>query len=685
MRVLPIMTAEIGQFALILALVLSAVQALAPLAGAWRTDPVLMAVGRSAALLQLLFVGVAFVSLATCYVLNDFSVTLVAQHSNLSQPLIYRIGATWGSHEGSMLLWVLILAIYGAAVAIFGGTLRDTLQARVLAVQGIVGAAFLGFLIFTSNPFARLFPIPPDGAELNPVLQDPGLVFHPPVLYMGYVGLSMAFSFGVAALLEGRVDVGWARWVRPWVLTAWLFLTVGITMGSLWAYYTLGWGGWWFWDPVENASLMPWLLATALLHSSLVLERRGALVSWTILLSILAFSLSLVGTFLVRSGVLTSVHAFALDPRRGAYILGIIAAMTGLSLILFAWRAPGLKTGSLFAPLSREYAITINNLFLLAATATVFLGTFYPVFMDVLHGDKISVGSPYYRATFVPIFVLLFGLVTFGPMLNWKRDELRRLLGRVRWPAAIAGGVFLPAAVVFGVSHLLSVLALALGVWLISGALLVLARRWRLGELPLAESMGLARATPLAVIGLVIAHAGLGITTIGIASVSAWQTNKVLSMSPGQSVRLAGNTITMMAVKPIMGPNYEANQASFEVAGPFGARTLRSERRLYPASQTTTTEAGIGVGVLGNIYISVADQNPDGGLTVRMWNHPFVDWIWAGGLLMAFGGVVSLADRSIRVSRVERRVPGARVAGEPAVTPSPPVPEPVVAAAEAAS
>src|SRR5580693_8261388 len=328
------MTAEIGQFALILALVLAAVQASVPLIGAWRADPALMAVGRAASMLQLLFVVVAFVCLAASYLLNDFSVALVAEHSNMAQPLIYRVGATWGSHEGSMLLWVLIVAIYGAAVAVFGGSLRETLQARVLAVQGLIGAAFLGFLIFTSNPFTRLFPVPLDGAELNPVLQDPGLVFHPPVLYSGYVGLSIAFSFGVAALIEGRVDAGWARWVRPWVLTAWIFLTVGIAMGSLWAYYTLGWGGWWFWDPVENASLMPWLLATALLHSSLVLERRGALVSWTILLSILAFSLSLVGTFLVRSGVLTSVHAFAVDSRRGVYILGVIAVMTGSALSL---------------------------------------------------------------------------------------------------------------------------------------------------------------------------------------------------------------------------------------------------------------------------------------------------------------------------------------------------------------
>jgi cytochrome c-type biogenesis protein CcmF len=664
-----IMTAEIGQFALILALVLAGVQTLAPLFGAWRSDPVLMGVGRSAALLQLAFVVVAFVALALCYVTNDFSVLLVAQHSNRAQPLIYRIGATWGGHEGSMLLWVLILAIYGAAVALFGGTLRETLQARVLAVQGLIGVAFLGFLLFTSNPFLRLLPIPIDGAELNPVLQDPGLVFHPPVLYTGYVGLSIAFSFGVAALIEGRVDASWARWVRPWVLVAWIFLTVGIAMGSLWAYYTLGWGGWWFWDPVENASLMPWLLATALLHSSLVLERRGALVSWTILLAILAFSLSLVGTFLVRSGVLTSVHAFAVDARRGVYILGIIAAMTGSALALFAWRAPALRAGALFAPLSREYAITVNNLLLLVATATVFLGTFYPVFMDVLHGDKISVGPPYFHWTFVPIFMLLFLLLPFGPMLNWKRDAIGQLIRRLRIPLAVGGGALVLGVVIFGVRHVLASFGLGLGAWLIVGAGVILARRWRVGQVPWREVLALGRATPLAVIGLVIAHAGLGVTTVGMTAVNAWQTNKVLSMSPGQSVVLAGNTITMRAVTPVVGPNFEANEATFDVSGAFGHSTLKSERRLYPASQTTTTDAGIGAGILGNIYISVADPNPDGGLTVRMWNHPFVDWIWAGALLMAFGGMVSLSDRGLRVAKVERPVvvrPSLIV--EPAVT-----------------
>jgi cytochrome c-type biogenesis protein CcmF len=649
------MTAEIGQLALILALLLALVQALAPLWGAHRADRVLMAIGRNAALFQALFVVIAFASLAAAYAANDFSVALVAAHSNSAQPLVYRLGATWGSHEGSMLLWVLILAVYGGAVALFGGSLRETLQARVVAVQGMIGAAFLGFLIFTSNPFTRLVPTPADGGELNPVLQDPGLVFHPPVLYLGYVGFSIAFSFAIAALIEGRVDAGWARWVRPWVLASWLFLTAGIAMGSLWAYYSLGWGGWWFWDPVENASFMPWLLGTALLHSSLVLERRGALISWTILLAILTFSLSLVGTFLVRSGVLTSVHAFALDARRGVYILAIIAVATGSALALFAWRAPAMRTGALFAPLSREGGITLNNLFLLSATATVFLGTFYPVFLDALHGAAISVGPPYYRLTFIPLFIPLLALAGFGPMLNWKRDEGRSLLRRLRWPLVMALAVFIGAAAIGGVGRLLSALGLALGVWLIAAAVAVLARRWRLGEAARADLPALVRSTPLAVWGMVLAHAGLGVTTIGISAVSAWQSNKVLTMAAGQSVALAAGTVTLRSVEVVRGPNYEANQARFDVAGPLGHRTLISERRFYPVSQTHTTQAGIGYGPLGDTYISIGDQRDDGALIVRLWNHPLVGWIWAGGMIMALGGALSLGDRSLRRVVVRRR------------------------------
>ena len=640
------MDAEVGQLAIILALALATIQAGVSLWGAGRDDPALMALGRQAALLQVLFVFVAFGALIAAYLSNDFSVALVAEHSNRAQPFIYRLGATWGSHEGSMLLWVLILAVYGAGVALFGSSLRETLQARVLAVQGMIGAAFLGFLIFTSNPFARLWPAPPNGAELNPVLQDPGLVFHPPVLYLGYVGFSMAFSFAVAALIEGKVDASWARWVRPWVLVSWLSLTVGISMGSLWAYYSLGWGGWWFWDPVENASFMPWLMGTALLHSSLVLERRGALISWTILLAILTFSLSLIGTFLVRSGVLTSVHAFALDARRGVYILGIIGVMTGAALSLFAIRAPSMRTGALFAPLSREGGLTLNNLFLLCATATVFLGTFYPVFVDALHGGKISVGPPYYRLTFIPLFLPLLFLAGVGPMLNWKRDELAAVFRRLRWPGGASVAVLVVTTAVFGIDKLPAAFGTALGVWLIAAAGVVLARRWT--SAAASSWRAAALATPLAVYGLALAHAGLGVAAIGISGVGALQTNRVLAMTPGEEVSIAGKTVRLLGVEHIAGPNYLADQARFTVRGALGPRLLLSERRLYPSSGVRTTEAGIGYSPLDNVYISIGDYDAAGALVVRLWDHPFVTWIWAGGLIMGFGGLLSLADRGVR-------------------------------------
>jgi cytochrome c-type biogenesis protein CcmF len=642
------MLAEVGQFALILAFVISLVQAGVPLVGAHRGDPVLMALGRAAALLQAGFVATAFVCLAASYVACDFSVALVAQHSNTAQPLAYRIAATWGSHEGSMLLWVLILSVYGGAVARFGGTLRESLQARVLGVQGLIGAMFLGFILFTSNPFLRLSPAPLEGTELNPLLQDPGLVSHPPLLYLGYVGFSVAFAFAVAALIEGRVDAAWARWVRPWVLAAWIPLTAGITLGSLWAYYELGWGGWWFWDPVENASLMPWLLGTALLHSALVLERRGALVSWTILLAILTFSLSLIGTFLVRSGILTSVHSFAVDPERGVYILGIIAATTGAALALYAWRAPALKTGALFAPVSREGGVTLNNLVLVVLAATVFFGTFSPVFIEILRGDKISVGPPYYARTFAPLAVPLLMLVVLGPMANWKRDRLDAIFRRVRIPAGIAGGVLLIALIAGGWRTLVAVAGLGLAAWLVAGAAAIPARRWWAGRANLGRSI---RTTPTAVFGLALAHAGLGLLTLGVTGVTAWHQDTVLNMQPGQSVAFAGRTVALQSVEMVQGPNYQARQARFEVKGLGGAYTLIGERRAYATSQTT--EAAIHVTPLGNLYISVGDQ-AEGGVVVRMWSHPLIMWIWCGGFLMAFGGLVSLSDRRLRLGVAAR-------------------------------
>ena len=653
------MAAEVGQFALILAFVLAIVQAGATLWGAHRGEPVLMALGRAAAMLQAGFVILAFGCLAASYVACDFSVALVAQHSNTQQPLAYRIAATWGSHEGSMLLWVLILAIYGGAVARFGGTLRETLQARVLGVQGLIGVAFLGFLIFTSNPFLRLSPVPQEGTELNPLLQDPGLVSHPPLLYLGYVGFSVAFAFAVAALIEGRVDAAWARWVRPWVLAAWVPLTAGITLGSLWAYYELGWGGWWFWDPVENASLMPWLLGTALLHSSLVLERRGALVSWTILLAILTFSLSLVGTFLVRSGILTSVHSFAVDPQRGIYILGIIAITTGAALGLYAWRAPSLRTGALFAPLSREGGITLNNLFLVTLTATVFLGTFSPVFIDILKGDKISVGPPYYARTFAPLAVPLLALMVFGPMLNWKRDAFAAVFRRVRIPAAIAGGVLLVGLVTVGWKDTVAAAGLGLAAWLIAGALAIPGRRWWAGRADLGRSI---RTTPTAVFGLALAHAGIGLLTLGIVGVTAWRSDMVLTMQPGQSVAFAGRTLTLQSIVLADGPNYQARQAHFDVTGRGGPYSLVAERRAYASSQTT--EAAIHVSPLGNLYVSGGDE-ADGGIVVRLWDHPLIVWIWTGGFTMALGGLVSLCDRRLRLG-VAARAPAPGLVPAPA-------------------
>jgi cytochrome c-type biogenesis protein CcmF len=645
--------AEIGQLALVLAFVLAVVQSVAPLVGAARLDPALMGLGRAAALLQLLFVAIAFASLDAGFVGMDYSIALVAEHSNRAQPTIYRFAATWGSHEGSMVLWVLILALQGGAIAIFGNRLRPSLQARVLAVQGLIGAAFLGFSLFTSNPFLRLFPAPLDGTELNPLLQDPGLVFHPPMLYLGYVGFSSAFSFAMAGLIEGQVDAGWARWLRPFILASWICLTAGITMGSIWAYYTLGWGGWWFWDPVENASLMPWLMGTALLHSSIALERRGALISWTILLAILTFSLSLVGTFLVRSGVLTSVHAFAVDSRRGIYILGIIAAVTGTALGLYAWRAPAMRTGALFSPLSREGGLTVNNLFLLAATATVFLGTFYPVFVEITGGHSISVGRPYYELTFVPVVIPLLLLVGFGPMLNWKRNDAREVLMRLRWPIILAVAALVFGVLAFGVTQLLVAGGLALGLFLMAGAVAVPMRYWKISASMGADWARFLRATPFAVWGMTLAHAGLGVTTIGITAVTAWQTNKILEMKPGQTVELAGATYRLESLGSVQGPNYQADQARFTVTSHAGSRTLVSERRLFPASQTTTTQAGIGTGFLGNVYVSIGEQN-ERGLVVRIWDHPLVDWIWAGGFLMVLGGAASLSDRRFRVGSPAR-------------------------------
>ncbi|MGH6884986.1 MAG: heme lyase CcmF/NrfE family subunit, partial [Geminicoccales bacterium] len=500
------MIAELGHFALTLALIVALLQASLPLWGAARGDERLMALARPAALAQLLLIAIAFGALTHAYVVSDFSLLNVYQNSHTAKPLLYKITGVWGNHEGSMLLWVLILALFGAAVAAFGNNLPDTLRARVLAIQAWIASGFLAFSLFTSNPFVRVFPTPANGQDLNPLLQDPGLAFHPPMLYLGYVGFSMAFSFAVAALIEGKVDAAWARWVRPWTLAAWCALTGGIALGSWWAYYELGWGGWWFWDPVENVSFMPWLMGTALLHSALIVEKRDALKVWTILLAILTFSLSLIGTFIVRSGLLTSVHAFATDPERGVFILLLLGLAIGGSLTLFAFRAPLLKPGGLFAPVSRESALLLNNLLLAAAAATVFLGTLYPLLIEALGGSKLSVGTPFYNATFVPIMVPLAIVMGIGPLLPWKRAELASVLPRLWLALAAAVVVTLTAAAVVEGGPLLAPLGLGLAAWLFVATLTDWAERVRLFRVPLALAWQRARGLPRSSYGMTLAH-----------------------------------------------------------------------------------------------------------------------------------------------------------------------------------
>jgi len=644
------MAAEIGHFSLILALFVAALQAAAPAIAVRRRDAALSIFVKQAAASQLILVVVAFACLTYVFVTSDFSVAVVAANSHTTKPLIYKVAGVWGNHEGSMVLWVLILTLFGAAVAAFGDNLPERLRINALGVQGFVGLCFLAFILLTSNPFARLDPPPLDGNGLNPILQDPGLAIHPPFLYLGYVGFSMAFSFSVAALIEGKVDAAWARWVRPWVLAAWCFLTIGITLGSAWAYYTLGWGGWWFWDPVENASFMPWLAGTALLHSALVVERRQALVSWTILLGILTFTLSLIGTFLVRSGVLTSVHAFAQDPARGIFILGILVLLTGGALALYAVRMPVLKYGAVFAPLSREGGLTLNNMLLSVAAATVFLGTFYPLAVDLMGNDKISVGPAYYHITFVPIMVVLLLAMAVGPVLKWKRDDFRTVLRRLRSPAMASAFAALAILLIAFGRNVVAAAFIGLAVWLVAGSLGVLFHRLRLGSVALDTSLRLARTTPRAFYGLVIAHAGMGITVCGITAMSTWATEKIQLMRPGEVLQLSGYDLRFASVGDAAGPNYQAQRAVFDVSrGGRAVARLTSERRFYPVREQQTTAAGIRTNLISNLYVAIGEPNDAGAWAVRFYYHPLAPWIWLGALTMAFGGFVSLSDRRLRV------------------------------------
>ena len=644
------MITEIGHFALLLALGLSVIQASLPLLGAARGDQALMQTAVPAAQGQFVFVAVAFVALTYAYVTSDFSVQNVWANSHSAQPMLYKWSGVWGNHEGSMLLWVRILALFGGLVATFGSNLAASLRARVLAVQGSIGTAFLLFVITTSNPFLRLDPAPIDGRDLNPLLQDPGLAFHPPFLYLGYVGFSTAFAFAVAALIEGRVDAAWARWVRPWTLAAWMFLTIGIAMGSWWAYYELGWGGWWFWDPVENASFMPWLAGTALLHSALVVEKRDSLKMWTVLLAIIAFSLSLVGTFLVRSGVLTSVHAFAVDPERGVFLLGILTIFFGGSLALYAWRAPVLKSGGLFAPVSREGALVVNNLLLTVACAAVFIGTLYPLLLEAVTGAKISVGAPFFDMAFTPIMVPLLLLAPFGPFLAWKRGDLLGTAQRLLVALAIAVfGTIAAAAIAGGDGPLLAPLGIGLGLWLVAGSISEVFWRVKAFNAPAAETFRRLVNLPRAQWGTLLAHAGVGVVVLGITGVTAWKSEVIALMQPGDAQEVAGFTVTYEGMAPRRGPNYSETSAQFTVRqNGVLVESFESSKRFYNVQRMGTTEAGILTFFTGDLYVAIGDESSDG-LTVRLWFNPLVVLIWFGSIIMALGGLISLSDRRLRV------------------------------------
>jgi cytochrome c-type biogenesis protein CcmF len=642
--------AESGHYALVLALGLALIQSIVPLIGARLRDDALMNVARSTALAQLLFVGAAFIALVTLHVNSDFSVANVYENSHSMKPLLYKITGVWGNHEGSMLLWVLILALFGGLVAAFGNNLPLSLRAHVLAVQAWIASAFYLFILVTSNPFLRIANPPIEGRDLNPVLQDIGLAVHPPMLYLGYVGFSISFSFAIAALLEGRIDAAWARWVRPWTLVAWIFLTLGIAMGSYWAYYELGWGGWWFWDPVENASLMPWLAGTALLHSALVMEKRNALKVWTILLSILTFSLSLLGTFLVRSGVITSVHAFATDPTRGVFILLILCLFIGGSLSLFAGRATSLKQGGLFAPISREGALVLNNLLLTVACAVVLFGTLYPLAMEMLADFKMSVGAPFYNLTFAPLFTLLLLAVPFGPLLAWKRGDLLGVTQRLL-AAGVAGLV--AVAIVWGWASggsTLAPLAIGLGIFVIAGAVTDIVERTGLVRLPFATALHRARGLPRSAWGSAFAHAGLGVALIGIVCETTWNSEYIATMKQNDVAHVAGYDVKLDGLFQRQGPNFHEMIAEFNVSHDGEKLSVMTpSKRSFTTRGSSTTEAALLTRGASQLYISLGDATAEGAIAVRIYHKPLVLLIWWGPVLMAFGGVLSLSDRRLRV------------------------------------
>ncbi|MEM6461262.1 MAG: heme lyase CcmF/NrfE family subunit [Pseudomonadota bacterium] len=644
------MIVELGHYALIMALAVSLLQSVLPIVGTMRRDAALMQTASSAAVVSFLFVLLSFAALTASYVTSDFSVQNVWENSHSLKPMIYKITGVWGNHEGSMLLWILILVFFSALVAWFGGNLPASLKANVLAVQAWITVSFLLFVLLTSNPFRRLDPAPFEGRDLNPILQDIGLAIHPPLLYLGYVGFSICFSFAIAALIEGRIDAAWARWVRPWTLAAWTALTLGIAMGSYWAYYELGWGGWWFWDPVENASFMPWLAGTALLHSALVMEKREALKIWTVLLAIMTFSLSLLGAFLVRSGVLTSVHAFATDPTRGVFILGILVVFIGGAFSLFALRAQSLSQGGLFAPISREGALVLNNLFLTTATATVFVGTLYPLLLEALTGEKISVGPPFFNLTFGPLMIPLLLAVPFGPLLAWKRGDLLAVSQRLYAAAGVALLTTLAVIYFSTGAPVLAALGIGIGIWLIAGAVTDIAYRSGIGKATPSVMWRRFRGLPRSAFGSALAHLGLGIMVIGIVTVTAFSTETVTAMKPGDTVTSGPFTLEFEGLRPNTGPNYTEMQGVFAVARDSGSfATMYSAKRIYTARRMPTTEAGILTLGPSQLYVSLGDDTADGSTVVRVWWKPWVTFIWYGAIVMSVGGIVSLLDRRLRI------------------------------------
>jgi cytochrome c-type biogenesis protein CcmF len=642
------MIPELGHFSLIIALFLAMTLGVLPILGAARNNSVLMSIARPLAFGQFVFIALAFATLANAFLHNDFSVLYVAEHSNSGLPMQYRFAAIWGGHEGSLLLWVTILSIWTAAVATFSKHLPEEMVARVLGVMGLVAVGFILFMLLTSNPFDRLLPAAADGQELNPLLQDPGLVIHPPMLYMGYVGFSVAFAFAIAALLGGKLDATWARWSRPWTTVAWTFLTTGVMLGSWWAYYELGWGGWWFWDPVENASFMPWLVGTALIHSLAVTEKRGAFKSWTVLLAIAAFSLSLLGTFMVRSGVLTSVHSFATDPKRGVFILAFLAIVIGSSLLLFAWRAPKIGLGGKFDMISRESMLLSNNVLLSVAAASVFIGTLYPLFMDALGMGKLSVGPPYFEAVFVPLMALAVLMMGLGALARWKQTSVPELAKRLRW--GFAAAVILAVLLPFIFKHWTPMIALGLllSFWVIASLVVSLQQRWS-GQ---GSFLQRVRNQSLSYYGMQLAHLGVAVFIIGVTVVKGYATERDVRMNVGDTVDAGGYMFRFDGVRDIKGPNYVATEAHFTVTKDGKSVTeLSPQKRRYNASGMPMTEAAIDTGIFRDLYVSMGEPiaESEGAWAVRVYYKPFVVWIWGGCLLMALGGALAISDRRYRV------------------------------------